>query len=238
VYARNEKPASGGKTSFITIVTKEDIEGSSEKAGAKKILEQELLLAARQQVQEEILSRNHEGSHYFVELKTQRGDELNQVRFDRFALSQNFIGQQVASIPIEGSIRYSVVLYDQNALLSLLKEEVIKRVPLSQSIMEDSLVRDNMDIHIIPPWDDDLRWVKVTADLTYNQRYILSPTTPSGARFGKSVRESVLGKSKEEAIRVLKNIPEVANVSISLWPPWSSRLPTIENAIKITEDSE
>ncbi len=238
VYARNEKPATGGKTSFITVLSADDIDGSSEKAGAKKILEQELLLAAKQQVQEEIVAKNDGGAQYYVELKTQRGEELNRVTFSNFSLSRQFIGQQVTSIPIEGTITYSVVLYNQAALLAIMKQEILKRIPVGQVAILDSIVRDNMDVHIIPPWDDDLRWVKITADLTYNQKYILDPFTPSGATFGKLVRESVRGKSKEEAIRILKNIPEVSNVNIVLWPPWSASLPSLESAITITEDSE
>jgi hypothetical protein len=91
------------------------------------------------------------------------------------------VGKQVSSVPVKGSVDYTVILYDENELLNLLVQEVRLRIPHDKTIVESTLSKDNMDIHVIAPWDDDLMWVKITADLTYNLRYVLSPITPPKA---------------------------------------------------------
>jgi len=232
VYVRNEKPAEGGATSYVNLLTKEDVEGSASHPGARYRLEQELLMVAKQQVEEERINRNNLDGTHFVQLKY---DELTKVSFRDFSLSESFIGQNVTSIPVRGGIEYTVILYDENELLELLKEEILKRVPGERMVVPASLTKENMNIHVIAPWDDDLQWVKITADLTYNQRYVLNPITPSGAKFGKFIRDSVAGKTSSEAYRVIKNLPEVSKVEINLWPPWAYTLPKIGANIAIME---
>ena len=130
---------------------------------------------------------------------------------------------------------YTVILYDEQTLLEMLKTEVFKRIPDNKVIVASSLVKENIGLHVIPPWDDDLKWVKLTVDLTYSQRYIISPVTPSGAKFGKYIRDNTAGKSVAETYRIIKNLPEVSKVEVKLWPPWAMTVPSIEDSISITE---
>ncbi len=233
VYARNEKPASGGATSYVNQLSKEDIQGSPEHPGARQRLEQELLMVAKQQVEDQrIMDNNRSGANYVQLVR----EDLTMTMFKGFNLSEEFIGQNINSIPISGSIEYTVILYDEAELLSLLRAEILQRVPQDKMIVTDSLSKDNMDLHVIPPWDDDLKWVKITADLTYTQRYVLSPITPEGAKFGKYIRDNVIGKTISEANRIIKNLPEVSKVEISVWPPWTYQLPEIGSSIAITEE--
>jgi hypothetical protein len=232
VYARNDKSATGGKTSYITMLTKEDIYGKDQRSGAKQRLEQELLLVAKQQVEDDRLTANNVQETDFVEL---RRSDLTTIKYSNFQLSDSFIGQQVNSVPVSGSIDYTVVVYDESALLELLREEARKRVSAEKSIVEASLSKENMEIFVIPPWDDDLRWVKITANLTYNQTYILNPLTPTGAKLAKSIRDSVAGKTVTEAHRIISNMPEVSTAEIRVWPPWTYILPAIGPSILITE---
>lgn len=232
IYARNEKPAAGGSTSYVNILTKEDIHGTAQRSGAKRRLEQELLTVAKQQVEEERIGYNKVNGTNFVQLVR---EELTKVVYKDFDLSEQFIGQNVASIPISGSIEYTVILYDENELLNLLKEEVMQRVPPDKTIVMDSLSKDNMDLNVIAPWDDDFKWVKITSDLIYTQRYVINPITPNGAKFGKYIRDNVAGKTVSEANRIIRNLPEVDRVEIRIWPPWAFQLPTIGSSINITE---
>lgn len=105
-------------------------------------------------------------------------------------------------------------------------------------VIESSLNKDNMSIHVIAPWDDNLFWVKLTADLTYTQRYLLNPITPNGAKFGKYIRDSVAGKTQVDALRIIKNLPEVARAEISIWPPWADVLPAIGSNIVVSEQTD
>jgi hypothetical protein len=194
-----------------------------------------LLLVARQQVEEERINRNNLNGTHLVEL---RYDDLTKIAYSNFDLSESFVGKQVSSVPVKGSVDYTVILYDENELLNLLVQEVRLRIPHDKTIVESTLSKDNMDIHVIAPWDDDLMWVKITADLTYNLRYVLSPITPTGAKFGKYIRDNTAGKSVAEAYRIIKNLPEVSRADIRMWPPWTDTLPEIGASIAITEQEQ
>jgi len=132
-------------------------------------------------------------------------------------------------------VDYTIILYDESELLDLLSVEAYERTPPNTVVVEESLSKENIDIHVIPPWDDDLLWVKITADLTYNQRYVFDPLTPIGATLGKQIRERVAGKTVDEAYRVLRNLPEVSAVDVKVWPPWAFTLPPIVTSIAVVE---
>ena len=235
VYARNEKAASGGATSYVNQLSKEDIEGTPQHPGAKQRLEQELLMVAKQQVEDERISDNNRLGTHYVQLVR---DDLTKTVFENFQLSEDFIGQNITTIPISGSVEYTVILYDESELLSLMRAEILQRVPQDKMVVVNSLSKDNMDIHVIPPWNDDLLWVKITADLTYTQRYVLNPITPEGAKFGKYIRDNVSGKTISEANRIIKNLPEVSKVDIFVWPPWIYQLPELGSSIVIKEEDQ
>ncbi len=233
IYARNDKPATGGSTSYVNILTKEDVFGTARHSGAKQRLEQELLTVAKQQVEEDRIGFNAVNRTNFVQLQR---EELTHVVYKDFNLSEEFIGQNVASIPISGSIDFTVILYDENKLLDLLKDEVLQRVTADKTVVSESLTKENMDLNVIAPWDDDFLWVKLTSDLTYTRRYVINPITPNGAKFGKYIRDNVAGKTVAEASRIIKNLPEVDKVEIKIWPPWAFQLPTIGSSISIIEE--
>ena len=86
--------------------------------------------------------------------------------------------------------------------------------------------------HVID-YSDDLSWIKLTVDLSGTEQFILDPLTPAGARFSKKIRELVTGLTTKEALRILRNLPEVDNADIRLWPPWNSSLPRIPAHITI-----
>ncbi len=235
VYARNDTPAKGGSTSYVNILTKEDVYGTkSQTGGARQRMEQELLIVAKQQVEEERNALNRLQGTNFVLLQR---EELTKIRYTDFDLSEQFIGQNVDSVPISGSIEYTVILYDEDELLALLSEEVLQRIPLDKTIVLSSLSKENIDLNVIAPWDDDFQWVKITSDLTYTQRYVINPLTPNGAKFGKYIRDNLAGKTVAEAKRILKNLPEVDSVEINIWPPWAFQLPAIGNSIAIIEET-
>ena len=89
-----------------------------------------------------------------------------------------------------------------------------------------------MVAHVID-YADDQSWIKLTVDLSATEEYVLDPLQPAGALFAKTIRELVAGMSRDEAVRIIRNLPEVETVSISQWPPWSRTLPRIGSHISI-----
>ncbi|MFH0851639.1 MAG: hypothetical protein V1876_02720 [Candidatus Peregrinibacteria bacterium] len=224
VYAENPVTASGGVTSARSVLTKEDL------MLARKQLESELLLMAKQMVDEEKTLWN--ARHADQQLEMLYYDELTQLRYEDFVLPTAFVGQPVASIPMEGTIVYTTYGYDTKAVLDLLIAELSAHVRAERRLKPESLTLSHLVAHVID-YADDLSWIKITVDLSGTEQFILDPLSPTGAQFARKVREKVTGLPVEEALRIIRNLPEVDQVDISIWPPWSPKLPPIPAHIYI-----
>lgn len=224
IYGENRAETKGGTTSYRTVLSQSDLNV------AKKRLEQELLATAKQLVDEERTIRNMGGDGGLEMLYY---EELTKTGFKDFVLPTQFLGEAVTSIPVEGKITYTTFAYDAKAILDMLSEELEAHVSEGKELLRETLTMDRMIVHVIG-YDDDLRWIKLTVDLTGTEQFVLDPLSPTGARLNKKIRESVAGATREEAFRIVKNLPEVERVQIFVWPPWSRRLPKILSHISIT----
>lgn len=224
VYAENRVASRGGRTSYRTVLHEGDI------AVARKRLEQELLARARQLVAEEVALYN--AGRPRGRLKLLEYDELTTTEYTDFVLPTGFLGEAVTSIPVEGKVIHTAYAYDNMEVLDLLSTELRQHVGTGRRLLEGTLTMERLVSHVID-YTVDLSWIKLTVDLSGTEQYILDPLTPNGARFAKNVREMVTGSTVEDAIRILRNLPEVSNVNISVWPPWNRSLPHIPSHISI-----
>ncbi len=229
VYGRNDEVGIGGATSFASVLQKEDI------IVAQKKLEQDLLVAAKQLADDQREQLGQQQQRKMVQLNY---DELTRMSYASFQLPNDFVGHHVTSVPITGTIFYTVIEYDEDQLFELLEQELVQGEDTEKVLNEGSITRDNLVLHVIDaPWDAPiLTWVKVTVDLSGTDRYLLDPLTPPGARFAKKVRDQVAGQTKVDAERIIKNFPEVSKVRISIWPFWNTILPSISSNIIIKEE--
>jgi len=147
-----------------------------------------------------------------------------------------FVGQEVASVPIEGGIVYVANAYDSNSILGFLKTELMSHVREGKRLLSEQLLDENLVVHVIN-YEDDLSWIKLTVDLSATEEYVLDPLTPDGALFAKRVRDQVAGLTIDEALRIVRNMPEVETATVSMWPPWGGKLPKIPAHISVTQDN-
>lgn len=224
VFGENTVTASGGVTSSRTVLTKDDLKL------ARKQMESELLLSAKQMVDEERELWN--AQHADEQLEILYYDELTKVRYEQFVLPVDFVGQPVSSVPVEGTIVYTAFAYNTRAVLELLIGELTAHVRAEKRLLKESLNLSRLATHVID-YADDLSWIKITVDLSGTEQFVLDPLSPTGAQFAKKVREKVAGLPVDEALRIIRNLPEVDQVDISIWPPWSQNLPPIPAHIYI-----
>ncbi len=224
IYGENRVPAKGGRTSYRTVLQQSDLDL------AKKRLEQELLATAKQMVDEERTLRNSAQKSQNFEILYY--EELTKIAYTDFTLPLQFLGEPVNSIPIEGSITYTSYAYDAKAILDMLSKELQSHVGYGRRLLEDTLTMGRMIVNVID-YSDDLSWIKLTVDLTGTEQFVLDTLSPAGARLNRKIREAVAGKRKEDAVRIVKNFPEVEKVQIVLWPPLTGTLPSILSHITI-----
>src|SRR3989344_5094619 len=223
IYARNNDAAVGGITKYGQELQEKDLEL------AEKQLKQELITLAKERANEEISLRSEEGAHTYVVLQY---DVLTGMSFSGFVMPTHLIGQEVTSIPVEGSLTYTILAYSKDDLLTLLLPRLIDHVEDGRELITGSAVIDGISVHVIE-YDDALQWVKITAELTGKQRSVLSPISSSGRIFTERVREMIRGKATGDAERIIQNFPEVDRVEISVWPTWRKSIPSLVSNIVI-----
>lgn len=227
VYAENRTAAKGGTTGYRTVMRQEDLEL------ARKRLEQELLNTAKAAAEAERAEYNNSSRGEHLELLNY--PELISVQYGEFVLPQEYLGQVVQSVPVEGSITYTIFAYDSEEILQMLLKELHDHVREGRRLVDDHLGREHLVAHVID-YADNRGWIKLTVDLNATEEHILDPLSPTGALFGKKVRELIAGKPRDEALRVLRNLPEVERVEIRQWPPWNRTLPGIPSHISVIPD--
>lgn len=227
IYAENKKPATGGTTAYKTVLQKDDLEV------AQALFQKELLASAKQQVDAEVIKRNiaDQSKH----LKLMDSSKLTKAEFSNILLPVDQVGQSVLSISVSGEITYTAYAYDLANILELLKGELRAHTREGRTLLDQHL--GLADVVVMPiEWDDGFAWIKITVDLTGTQEYILDPLSPDGALFAKRLREEVAGMKRKDALRVIKNMPEVENARITQWPPWNSTLPEIPSHISVIQE--
>ncbi len=224
VYAKNLAPAKGGTTSQRTVLQQKDLDAG------KKRLKQELLVAAKQLVEEERQERNADSDTH-IELLAK--DDVITATYTGFILPTQFLNQAMLSVPIEGGLEYTVPAYNLQGIQKTYSRELQAHTSDGKELHPDSVHIDPEKVIIIE-YADDGSWIKITADIVGTEQFVLDPLTPTGARFGAKVRAAIAGLSIRDATRILRNFPEVERVDIRSWPPWSAILPTIPSNISIT----
>lgn len=224
VYAENRTAARGGTTAYRTVLRQEDLDLS------RKKLEQELLAEAKVDIEDYRMEYNREHPGQFLQMLNYA--ELTRTTYEDFELPEQFLGQVVTSVQAKGSVVYTMYAYDSEAILQELLAELRSHVREGRKLVDDDLTREQLVPHVID-YTDDLGWIKLTVDLTGTEEYILDPLSADGALFAKNVRELVVGKPRDEALRIIRNLPEVERVSISQWPPWHRTLPNLPSHISV-----
>lgn len=230
VYAINPVAAVGGTTAFRKLLQQKDLDIG------KRQLEQELLADAKRMIEEQRDIQTVMDAEAEIRLlQGERYESLTRTYYYDFQLPEEFMGQEVTTVPISGKLDYKMFGYDAQAILVQLKSELHDHTEYGRRLLEERLSLDNLVVHVID-YADDLSWIKLTVDLTGTEEFLLDPLTKGGLAFGRKVREAVANKTIDEALRIVRNFPEVEKVDISVWPPWKRSLPSLPANIRITPE--
>jgi hypothetical protein len=224
VFAQNKMAAKGGRTAYQTLVQQKDIDA------AQKRLENELLVEAKERIkkQQQMLNSLKKG----VQIELLEKSDLIQKTYTGFIIPVDSLHKSVDSITLQGSLDYAVPAYDAAEILRSFGSEIESHTGEGKELMKESLQIDP-DKAVVIEYSDTFNWIKMTIDILATERSILDPLTPTGAEFGKKVRDDIAGLSVSDALRIVRNMPEVDKVEISMWPPWSRHIPDIPSHISI-----
>lgn len=229
IWGESTEPMSGGITSYKKIIGESDI------IAAKKQIEDNLIILAKEDLQKHIEEINEANQSHLVLLDDDRFLKIKLVSLD---VPKDLEGSLQNEFEINAEIEASGIAYDEERLFNVLRKNLASRTHPDMQLIESSVKResihfDQASFDAEESYDEALGQIKVTVSIKGIQEYVIDSSMQAGLRFSNKVKEKILGMAKKDAEAYIGNLPEVENVKIKLWPFWISKIPHIADNIQI-----
>ncbi len=221
LYGESYADFTGGESLISAIVSEDDIVAAREKLEAQ--LNEKVLSSLRKETLGEANKQN-------LNLSLLEDTDALVYGLPEIDMPFELIGQEMEDFEISGTITLSGVAYDNDAIIAILKTEIVTvETPGKQLIR---IEEDSVNINVLEA--DNVRLdYKFTAQIQGVEEYEIDPDLEGGNKLNKKIKEHIAGKSIEEAERYVQNLPEVNSVDLKIWPAWSPTIPTLPENIKI-----
>lgn len=223
LYGMNEEKMSGGKTSYVKMITQEDITAAENtlRAEIKKEALENLKLKVMEQAQQI-------GSEAHFDLLTD--DKALTYSDIRISIPENLVDQQLENFEIKGEVDLSGVYYNKDELLEILRNELtLKKSPEKKIVKID----DNSIFYSVFEQDTAQKKIKLTASIKGIEEFEIGQEQENGRRLSKIIKDHVVGKKVEDAKDYIQNLPEINKVEITSWPSWAPTMPSVIDNIEI-----
>ncbi|MBI5755123.1 hypothetical protein HZA41_02810 [Candidatus Peregrinibacteria bacterium] len=221
LYGKSSEPFTGGTTSVVHVVSDEDIVAAREKAKT----------AIRASVEEEL-------AKYVSKLNSENNTNLSLLEEDlaiRSSEPQIFIadslsGKEMESFEVRAEMSASGIAYNRGEFFNILKTELTNNKSPDKNL---ATIDEASVFYRIFEINDDSKKMKLTATIKGIEEYNLESSKGSESRLAQKIIEHSMGKSKEEALDYIQNLPEINRARITTWPSWSPNLPKVAKNIEV-----
>jgi hypothetical protein len=222
VYAESEETMIGGITDFVTFVSDSDIDGA--KAKLEAVLKKDVI----EDIQEKVKEISKEASKSIEYVLLTGDNSLNISKID-FQIGSNISGSELLEFSISGKISASGIYYDRNAMLEILKAELITQKSPQKELLR---INEKTTSYRIFERDNGIGKIRLTANIKGIEQFDISLESQTGRRILEKIRTHIAGKDIEYTTNYIQNLPEVNKVEIKSWPAWAPTIPKIEENIK------
>jgi hypothetical protein len=222
LYAESTETMSGGITDFVSFVSENDIEASKKKL--TDLLEKDLITEIEAEIEQ--ISKDTSKSTQYILLKGDNAIEFGEVRFSGI---DEVLNSEVSDFKISASLKAKALYYDRNAMLEILKAELITQKSPNKELLR---IKEDSTSYKIFQRDDALGKIKMTANIKGIEQYDINPESENGKKILEKIRTHIAGKEIEYAKNYIQNLSEVNKVEIRSWPAWSPTIPKIEENIE------
>lgn len=226
LYGETYVAMTGGTTLIHTKVTEDDL------TAAKVKLESDIKEKAIAALRKETLSLGNTKS---LNLKLLEDSDVIEYGAPVIKIPYELVGQEMDSFDMTGSMSISGVAYDNDALLSILKTEIMSKQTPGKLLI--SVDENSVSIQVLEV-DNNNNVYKMTAQIQGIEEYEIDPGSEGENQLVEKIKEHIAGKTVEEATAYIENLPEVNKVEISLWPFWSPSIPSLAENIVIKSLSD
>lgn len=221
VWAEVREPLNGGVSSWQPVVKEDDLEM------AKKEIEKEVTDEAQTNLERYVREKNTlEGTSYQLVPES----KFMQKKVVSISTEDGVLDTDKASFKVNAEIVVSSWAFNESDMLSILRDDLEDNVDPGMFLEKIDPASLSIDVFSETDSRDEL---KINVNAKGVEAYLIEARTPAGLLFDKKIKETVKGKSHDEAENILVNFPEISDVKISLWPFFSTKIPQLEENIDI-----
>ena len=222
LYAESYEAMTGGVTDFITYIKAENIEAA--KIRLKEDLLKDAVKELKTAVNQKAELAGNKNAYSLLE-----GAQAVKTAEVVIKIDPNLENKEVDEFTVSGELEVSGVYYDNQAMLDILKNELLLKKSPSKELIK---INENSTTYKIFEWDEIAGKIKLTANIKGIEQFEIDPDMETGARLLEKIKEHIAGSDIEEAKIYIQNLPEINKVEIESWPAWSPTVPSITDNIE------
>jgi len=222
LYAESDTEMTGGVTDFISFISKEDIDAAEIRL--KEELTQEAIEKLSAAVEEKSDLAGHDVTYSL--LNGENAVKLSEINIE---LDENLENRQTDRFDINGTITAKGVYYDHDAMLQILKDELMLKKSPQKELLR---INEESTSYRIFEWDDNTGKIKLTANIKGIEQYEIDPEKENGKALLDKMKQHIVGMEIEEAKQFIQNRKEINKVEIESWPAWSPTIPNLPDNIE------
>lgn len=223
LYAESKEEMKGGVTDYVTFIEPEDLEA------AKVKLKDELVKSAVTELRVAVEQKAQvvgQGTIYTLLEGDNQAIKIGEVSMQ---VDIGLIGKELSEFNISGGVEVSGVYYDHDAMLDILKDELLLKKSPQKELLR---INETSTTYKIFQRDENTGKIKITANIKGIEQFQIDPEKENGVRLLRKIQEHIAGLDIEEAKIYIQNLPEINKVEIESWPAWSPTIPSLTDNIE------
>jgi hypothetical protein len=201
---------------------------------------QEDIDAAKRNIETDLLTSAEEELSTFVAAKNEReqsdlavllGEKFLEKEVLDIVIEDSILGTSKESFFISAKLKVRTWAYSRSDLYNLLWNELSAKTDRRMKLVDIDINIDSLDLL---ERNEASGFLKVSVAARGAQEFIINPRSEAGIIFVNEIKSQTAGIGAADAESIILNREEVADVYISVWPFWSSKIPSLPENISVT----
>lgn len=223
VYGEAAEDFQGGVTDYYTIISENDMNA------AKEFTLIEIEASAKEELARHIEEKNETMKRELILFDNPKGYEKEVLEVN---LPEDLIGTEGENFEVSARMHVSGLAYDRSAMLSILERELRSAVHPDKKLV--SLNTDGITLNPLEDtYNQNTGKITVVGVIEGVEEWSLDPSTAAGKLLIEKIKTHTMGKSVIDAENYVRNLREIRDANVAVWPFWAKTLPTMSSAINI-----
>ncbi len=223
VYGKSVEDFAGGVTDYYTIISESDLKSAESRTVAH------LENVGISELDKFIEAHNETSQQKWALFNDSKSFETEVLEID---VPNHLQDTQAKEFEVTAKVRVRGVAYDRGMLLSILQRELQSAVHPDKQLI--SINTEGATLKILADTrNENSGKITVVCVIEGIERWNLDITTEAGSRLVEKIRTRIVNNTKLDAENYVRNLREVRNADVSVWPFWNKNLPSVISSIEV-----